>query len=82
MNQLRIINDSIKSFVISTGGRNLKGFISISRLLDVLCSFSMTKPEFILLSNTPLNPLSRGDFWTLSFIHEYLLLRVGQELCP
>lgn len=81
MNQLRINNDSIKSFAISTIGRNLKSFGHENCTLAVSYSFDMTNPEFILLPNTSLNPLSRGDFSTLIFIHECPLLRAGKELC-
>jgi hypothetical protein len=81
MNQLRIKNDLTRSFVISIEERNLNIFYLKEIFLDVSYSFDMTKilPEQNF--NTPLNPLSRGDFLALSFISESLLLRGGQEVC-
>ena len=45
MNQLRIKNDSIKSFVILTVGRNLNSYVQKSHSLDVSCSFDMTNSK-------------------------------------
>ena len=66
MIQLKIKNDSIKSFVISTEGRNLSSFAQEIHFLDVSYSFDMTKNRLVHVSNTPLNPLSRGDSLDLS----------------
>ncbi|GAB5409506.1 MAG: hypothetical protein BalsKO_18710 [Balneolaceae bacterium] len=87
MNQLSVKNDSMKSFVFSTGERDLKSVISIVHFLHF--SYSFDKIEKGLkniscpLKPTPQFPPMEGKLvdLTLNYFEESLLLRGEQEVC-
>jgi len=79
MNQLKIKNFAISTPIIR--GRNLMSFYRQLYSSDASLSFNVTIYLFELVSDTPHNPLSRGDFKFINLIHESLLSRGGKEVC-